>query len=282
VVAGGRVFVGTNNGKPRDTGQLVWQSNLPGDKVIEGQWSNPAYAVIQGKPQVIFAGGDATIYSFEPETGKQLWKFHCRAKGTMKEADRIDGYILATPVVHNNKVYVGLGVKAQHPQPPQSAHFFCIDATKSGDVSPGSSLDPRAADNKNSALVWSYGGAIDARPKQGRAVAFGPTVSTCAIHDGLVYIPETNGYMHCLDAGTGQKFWTHDFKTSIVSSPYYVDGKVYVGTEDGETVIFQAGKVLKIIDTIEVGGSVRTPVVANGVLYLATPERLYAIAGKLP
>ncbi len=40
------------------TGKLVWESNLPGEKILHGTWSNPAYGFIKGRPQVIFPGGD--------------------------------------------------------------------------------------------------------------------------------------------------------------------------------------------------------------------------------
>src|SRR5262249_37838323 len=43
-------------------GTLRWQSSLPGKGIIEGQWANPAYAEVNGKPQVIFPGGDGYLY----------------------------------------------------------------------------------------------------------------------------------------------------------------------------------------------------------------------------
>jgi outer membrane protein assembly factor BamB len=200
-------------------------------------------------------------------------------------------------VIHDGKVYIGLGVKSEHASPPRHARFLCIDATRTGDVSPGRSLEQ--PDSKDSALLWSYGGKIEENPlmrelrkvagkrvaallpKRGRLVVFGPTVSTCAVHDGLVYIPEESGYMHCLDARSGRKYWMHDFRTNSRGSPLFVDGKVYICTEDGEVVIFQAGKQLKVLNKIDMDDAVfRTPVVANGVLFVATRSKLYAIAGK--
>jgi outer membrane protein assembly factor BamB len=261
----------------KQTGELEWQSNLPGKLIIEGQWSNPAYAVIKGKPQVIFAGGDATIYSLEPETGKLNWEFRCYPKDAKDRAKA--NYIVATPVIYDDKVYVGMGVYPERDS-LRFSHFLCIDATRTGDVSPGASLDKKLAD-KNSALVWSHGGMIEPRPKKDRSVAFGKTISTCAIHDGLVYIPEESGYMHCLDAKTGQRYWMHDFKAPIWGSAYCVDGKVFVGTEDGDMVVFHAGKQFKIIHKIEMEEKLHgTPVVAGGVLYVATMSKLFAIAAK--
>ena len=116
LVVGDLVFVVTGNGINFDgklvspmapsfvalhkkTGKLVWQSNLPGANVIEGQWSSPTFASVDNVPQVIFAGGDCVIYSFEPETGKLLWKCDCLPKRRKKGAAGVDLYIVSTPVV---------------------------------------------------------------------------------------------------------------------------------------------------------------------------------------
>src|ERR1043166_1355458 len=92
----------------KDTGKIAWESNLPGDKIIEGQWSNPAVAIVDGKKQVIFPGGDCWLYSFEPATGKLLWKCNCNP--LRKGDDGFTPYIVATPVIADGKCYVGLGV----------------------------------------------------------------------------------------------------------------------------------------------------------------------------
>jgi outer membrane protein assembly factor BamB len=61
------------------------------------------------------------------------------------------------------------------------------------------------------------------------------------------------------------------------------DGKVYVGTEDGDLIILPAGKTKdgkapKEISRVDMRAPVySSPVVANGVLYVATPTHLYAI-----
>jgi outer membrane protein assembly factor BamB len=277
----------------KNTGKLAWQSNLPGDKIIEGQFSNPTLAVVDGKPQVIFAGGDCVLYSFEPQSGNLIWKCDCLPE-RLKKGDRgIDNYIVATPVVAGDRLYVGLGVAPDGAHSPRYSHFLCLDITKKGDVSV-KSYDAKDAKNKNSALVWAFGGPIDPPPARGRQAYFGPTISTASVHDGLVFVAELSGYMHCLDAKTGKRYWDHDFKTSVWGSPYYVDGKVYVNTQDGDVLIFAHSKERQWY----VNGKLRTPdgtkgdnatsanmdealentpVVANGVLFIATKTKLYAI-----
>src|SRR5262249_30271625 len=114
-----------------------------------------------------------------------------------------------------------------------------------------------------------------------REYQFGRTVSTCAVHDGLVYAADLEGFFYCLDAATGKKLWDHDLGNNVWASPYYVDGKVFIGTADGDLFIFPAGKAKKAPTKIETGQHVYVPAVAaHGVLYVNTGENLYAIAPK--
>ncbi len=253
-----------------------------GEVLMHGQWSSACYAVANGVPQIIFPGGDGWLRSFEPATGKEIWRFDCNPKNSVYKlggkGTRSD--FIATPVVHDNKVYIGVGQDPEHDE--GIGHYWCIDITKKGDVSPkDDNFDPKAAVNKDSALVWHYGEPAPKEWKKGRNYVFGRTMSTAAVHDGLLYIAELAGYLHCLDARTGEQLWTHDNRTPIWSSPYWVDGKIFLGTDAEEVRIFAHGRKKNVINTVDMGGKVRaTPVVANGVLYIMTENKLYAIKTK--
>lgn len=269
----------------KQTGKVVWKDNSPGANVMDGQWTNPAYAEVNGKGQVIFPGGDGWLYAFEPATGKLIWKFDCNPKAATPY--KLGGrgqrcFFLATPVVYDNKVYIGVG---QEPDDGEGVgHFWCIELTKTGDVSPvNDNFDRHAPVNKNSALVWHFGGAADAKQaaQTNRDILFGRTMSTCAVHDGLVYIAELAGFLHCLDAKTGKKLWEHDLKATVWCSPYWADGKVYLGNEDGDVYVFAHGREKKLLTEKpnEMKGAIKsTPTVAGGVLYLMTDAHVYAIA----
>jgi hypothetical protein len=57
-----------------------------------------------------------------------------------------------------------------------------------------------------------------------------------------------------------------------------VDGKVYIGNDDENLFIFKHGKEKELLETIEMKAKVRsTPVAVNGVLFVLTENRLYAI-----
>lgn len=242
------------------TGKLAWQCNLPGGNIIDGQWSSPTFANQGGTPQVILAGGDCLLYSFAPETGKLLWKCDCPPTLIRKGEKRIDLSIVGTPVVHGDKLYVGLGNAPLHPLRSRSSYFLCADIARQG------------------AVAWVFGGPIEPRPKKGRRELFGPTLSTAAVHEGLVYITEEDGYLHCLNAATGTRVWEYDLRARTVGSPYWVDGRVFVGTEDGEIAIFAHGRTAKLLAKIDMDDPIHTtPVAANGTLYVASRSKLFAI-----
>jgi outer membrane protein assembly factor BamB len=272
----------------KKAGELKWQSAAPGDKIMEGQWANPAAAEVNGVQQVIFPGGDGWLHAFEAKSGELLWKFDCNPKGAKPfvaggRGDR--NYIVATPVIHENKLYVGVGQKPD--AGPGIGHLWCIDiakkpANKDKDLTPiKDNFDPKADVNKDSGLVWHYGGAIVPKPKKGRDYIFGRTCGTVSIHDGLLYATEVDGFLHCLDAKTGEKVWIEDLKDGTWCSPYYVDGKIFVGTESGDIHVFQAGRQAKELEKISMERSIQMPpVAANGVLYINRGDLLYAIAKK--
>ena len=100
-----------------------------------------------------------------------------------------------------------------------------------------------------------------------------------AVADGLVYAADMRGVLHCLDVKTGKPYWTYDTMAPVWGSPLVADGRVYLGDQDGDVVVLNAGTELKKLAEIDMGNSVySTPVPANGVLYIMTRADLYAIA----
>ena len=108
---------------------------------------------------------------------------------------------------------------------------------------------------------------------------FNRTLSTAAIHDGIVYISDLSGFLYALDAETGQKHWTHDTFAAIWGSPFVADGKVYLGDEDGDVEILKEGKTKQLIAKMNMGNTVyTTPVAKDGVLYVVSRTKLFALA----
>jgi len=289
--AGDLLFVNTSNGVDvehnyipapeapsffamnKHTGKIVWTDDSPKLNILHGQWSSPTYGVLGGQPQVIFAGGDGWVYSFDPagepasaggkatRGAKLLWKFDANPKTSKWELGGrgTRNNIIATPVLYEGRVYVAVGQDPEHGE--GIGHLWCIDPTKRGDVSPElafNAADPQTPiapkrlqavvpeegdltrPNKNSAALWHYSqfdqngdGTIDFEETMHRSCG------TVAIRDNVLYIADFSGLFHCLDAKTGQVHWTYDMFSAAWGSPLIVEDKVYIGDEEGEVAIFR-------------------------------------------
>lgn len=294
----------------KNTGRVLWTDKSPGRNILHGQWSSPAYAVLGGVPQVIFGGGDGWTYSFfggATDDGKPqlLWKFDCNPKTARWELGGrgTRNNIIATPVIYDGLVYVAVGQDPEHGD--GNGHLWCIDPTKRGDVSPElaySLKNPKepiphrrlqavipeegevARANPNSAAVWHYSvydanedGEIDWEEEMHRSCG------TVTIQDDLLFIADFSGLFHCLDAKTGKPHWTHDLLAAAWGSCLIVDGKVFIGDEDGDIEIFALSAEKKSLtpdeEPINMESSVySTPVVANNVLYISSRTHVFAIA----
>jgi outer membrane protein assembly factor BamB len=241
----------------KNTGKVLWESNDVGDTILHGQWSSPAYGVIGGQPQVIFGGGNGWCYSYEPKTGKLLWKFDLNPKDSkwVLGGRGTRNNIIATPVIQEDKVFLAVGQDPEHGE--GIGHLYAIDGTKRGDIT-------------DTGKVWHVGGED-----------FKRTMSTVAIADGLLYAADLSGYLYCFDLKTGKRHWRYDTFSAIWGSPYVVDGKVMIGTEDGEVIVLKHGNTMKKLAVNDMQNSVyTTPVAANGVLYVTNRRMLAAIQAK--
>lgn len=227
-------FLGLN----KDTGEVVFEDNSPGDLILHGQWSSPTIGVVNGKAQVIFAGGDGWVYSFDTENHELLWKCDLNPKDTLWELGGAGtrNNIIGTPVFYDNSVIVAVGQDPEHGE--GVGHLWRIDATKIGDLSAEvGEIGAPGEPNPNSGIIWHYGG-VD----EDQEPIFRRTISTACVHDGLVFVPDLSGFVHCIDLQTGQRYWQHDLMAAIWGSPLYVDGKIFIGDEDGRLSIFDATK----------------------------------------
>ena len=58
-----------------------------------------------------------------------------------------------------------------------------------------------------------------------------------------------------------------------------VDGRIYLGDEDGDVVVLAAGREENVLAEMNLGSSVySTATPANGVLYIASRNQLFALA----
>ncbi len=282
LVIGDRVYVNTSNGQDwthsnipspnapslialdKHTGELVGEDDAHiGPHIFHGQWCSPSTGVVNGRQLIFLGGGNGICYAFDPTPVKEgddaflkkVWWFDCnppeRKKFKYPDAEG-PSEINATPVFWKNRIYTAVGQDPEHGE--GVGILTCIDATKTGDIT-------------QTGKIWSY-------DKIHRSL------STASITpDGLLFIGDFSGYLHCFDAETGQLYWTHDLKAHVWGSTMVADGKVYIGDEDGDLMVFAASKEKKLLSVTNLGAPVySTPVIANGTLYVASNTHLFAFS----
>jgi outer membrane protein assembly factor BamB len=80
----------------------------------------------------------------------------------------------------------------------------------------------------------------------------------------------------CLDAKTGEEYYTHRLKDKFNSSPVYANGKIYFSSIRGEVVVIDEGKELKILSNNHLDGEIwATPAVIGNDLLIRTDKKLY-------
>jgi outer membrane protein assembly factor BamB len=301
LISGDLLYVGTANGVDgekcpsplapalivldKKSGRLAaYDDEKIGTRVFHGQWSSPSLGTVGGKTQVYFGAGDGICYAFQaldhvpekPAPLKKVWSFNCNPPEYLvrdgKPIDYWDGdrrrhrgncddgcyvgpsEIIATPVFHDNRVYVAVGQDPRHGR--GRGMLNCIDATQTGDIS-------------RSGRIWSY-------DKLDRSL------STVSIADGLLYVADRPGRIHCLDARTGQCYWVQDLGGEIWGSTLVADGKLFIGTRKAFCVL-AAGKTPKLLARISLGSPVwSTPAVAANTLFVASQRYLWAVQAPAP
>jgi outer membrane protein assembly factor BamB len=247
----------------KTSGKLVWEDNESvGERILHGQWSSPAVGKIGDVIQVVVGQGDGYVRGYEAVKGTKLWEFDLNPKESVWPKTRNE--VISTPIIVDGIVYIANGQDPEHGE--GIGHLYAIDGTKRGDISPTLMKEDKAVPNPGSGQLWHYG---DIRR----------SISTGALYNGILFYSYFSGFLHAVDAKTGKQLWKHDMFAAIWGSPIVIDGKVYLGGEDGDVAVLAADRAMKLIAESNMGSSVySTAVPANGTLFLVNRNQLVALA----
>ena len=255
----------------KKTGELLGEDDAKiGSRLFHGQWSSPSTGKVNGKDLIFFGGGEGICYAFDAIPKKEadgsflktVWQYDANppeykakeGKPIKYPAAEGPSEIIATPVFWKNRIYVATGQDPEHGE--GVGHLVCLDATKTGDIT-------------KTGVIWSFKG-------------INRSISTVSIDPatGLLFIGDFSGFVYCLDSETGKLHWKHDMKAHMWGSTMVADGKVYVGDEDGDFVVLAAkgGPKAEVLSECNLGAPVySTPVIANGVIYIASNSHLFGL-----
>lgn len=289
LLLGDYLYVGTGNGQDdvhkyianpaapslivldKRTGKLVaTEGQLFGTRLFHGGWSSPIAATVGGRTLVLYGGGDGIMYAFAPvtETSKRghlqtlkiVWQRDCNlpeyrmrngrpitySKHNKKSPDG-PSEIIADPALYKGRVYATIGQSPVHG--PGQGILVCLDA---------------ATGEKR----WES-------RKVDRSLA------TPVIHEGLLYMPDYSGRLHCFNADTGEHYWQYDLQAPMwEASAAVINDKVYVSTKKKELWVFNTGPQAQVLSKCKLDSVAITPTCQGDILYLPTQRRLFAIRLK--
>ena len=258
----------------KNSGKILAQDDFRlGPNIIHGQWSSPSLGVVNGRKLIFQGTGSGHLFAVDAlseeaaenarATGKiaklnTVWKFNGHPLAQKQEVVPLEHFhdtksyeVIGNPVFQDNRIYVAFTQEMFHNIP--DGWFVCLDATKTGDTT------------RTGGLLWAYEGMSSSS-------------STAAVADGLVYIADGSGRLHCLDSDTGKPYWVQPLGGQVWGSPLVADGKVYLGTTGRKCFIFRHGKEMELISQITVPDRIQSSITAaNGTLFVPMLGAIYAV-----
>jgi outer membrane protein assembly factor BamB len=254
-VVNGRVYVNTANGVASlnaATGAIIWNKNY-------GETFEASPTVVGA---TIYIGDLAGFfYAINAANGAILWQV------------TLNGPIYSSATVVNGVIYVGTA----------QGTMYALNAANKGQVvwsytaATGEAITVKpAVSNGNvyfaayngyiycvsaasGTFVWKYlvGNAIDSSP---------------AVVNGMLYIASYDEKVYAISTAPGTAGvlqWSYTTGSGISASPAVANGYVYIGSGDGNLYALNA-RTGAVYFSLATGGSVRSAVVANGVIYFTT------------
>ena len=202
-------------------------------------WTSPLVVEHEGGAQVVTSATDA-VRGYDVATGRLLWQ----DEGVTLNA-------IPSPVAADGLVFVTSGFRG--------SRLAAIDLSVArGDI------------RGSGAVVWS----VDRDT---------PYVPSPLLHDGLLYVLKSNsGVLTTFDARTGRRRYGPERLPgvrNVYASPVAADGRLYVTSREGTTLVLRAGPTFEVLATNTLDdGFDASPAIVDGEIYLRGRRYLYCIA----
>jgi len=159
-------------------------------------------------------------------------------------ADEPNRFPVPTPVFDDDILYLSRGYR--------SGPSMAIRLGGRGDIS-------------DSHVLWRVGSGA-------------PYISSIVQYDGLIFMANDGGIATAVDAKTGERVWQERLGGIFAASPVAGDGKVYLSSETGETVVIRAGREFQLLSRNDIGRRiVASPAISGGRIFIRTDGTLVAV-----
>lgn len=219
------------------------------DREEKSQYSSPIIWQNSQRDELIVGG--MFYRSYDPETGKLLWKL-----------DMEKGRSSATPIAVGDRLFVGTEYRNRGGADDGGGFLFAIKPGGKGDITPPDET------TTSEVIQW-------------KIERSGIEMASPVLANGHLYLLERrSGVIHCVDAATGSSLYRSRLPgaRAFWASPWTSANKVFCIDTGGTTYVLSTGKELEVLAKNDINEQTwSTPAIANGALYFRTATKLYCI-----
>ena len=263
------------------SGKLVWKKHLGAEYgPFEINWGHGSSPVVY-KDQVIlvcYHQSASYLLSLDSRTGQVRWKVDAPSGVTSYSTPLVVETGGRAEIVVNSSVGVSghdvaTGERLWHIEeanryPVPSAVFdgTLIYLSRGYRSSPFMAIRPGGrGDVVASHVPW-------------RVPSGAPYISSLVYYDGLIYMTGDVGVLTVTDAKTGERVYQERVGGVYTASPVAADGKVYLSSEDGETIVIAAGRTPRVLARNKLNArQLASPAVSGGRLFIRSDDVVYAV-----
>jgi outer membrane protein assembly factor BamB len=261
-----------------ETGALMWTYPTHGP-------INSSPAVADGK--VYFLSTDGNIYAIDAITGAFVWNAFFG----------FGSFHWSSPAIHDGKVFIGASNGWIHSLDAGTGTTIWSTPIGGQPNSPITVVNGKvysgthnfvatfptlvALDENTGAVIWTYN-HTDWYPQtvgmincNGVAVVDGNEDGRLEVYFGIVTWGQPSNEAICLDEATGNPIWTYNLNGWSTSTPAVHDGKVFIGSDDGNLYALNAdtGSLFWAYPT---GGQIlAAPAVADGKVFFGSLNHIF-------
>ena len=264
-------------------GKVLWRNDTLKYPPVHGNGGSPV--LVDGK--LIFScdgGSDPFVVGLDAATGDEVWRFS-------RQGDPVKKFSFSTPAVTE------------------------IDGQKQV-ISPGADV-VNALDPATGSEIWSVrydGYSVIPQPVVGHGMVFlstgydsptvmairlggsgdvtdthvawelkrgGPNTPSPLLVGDELYLLADRGVFTCVDARTGEEHWQERIGGNYSSSPIFADGKIFIQSEDGPTLVVRPGKTYqKVADAGFEERTLASYAVGDSSIYIRTEKNLYRVQAR--
>lgn len=263
------------------SGKSVWERNLAQDYgAFVINWGHASSPTVYRDTLLLLCYHEQASYllALDTRTGATRWKVDQPAGTTSYSTPLVIEAGGRAEIVVNSSIgvaghSVATGEQLWHfrednrfPVPMPLQHDGVIYTSRGYRSSPFMAITPGGrGDIASSHVIW-------------RVPSGGPYISSLVHYEGLIYMMGDVGVLTVTDAKTGERVHQERLGGVYSASPVAADGKVYLLSEDGETIVISAGRTPRVLARNRLPArQLASPAIAGGRLFIRSDDQLYAI-----